>query len=686
MRRTALIESLSQTAEKLISFHYHGSVSTARKTIHSYFITVHYLRSTSVSSLQEWTDPPRRVFLGGTDKAKEGVFVWDHSGELFDQTYTNWPAWEPNNLNGEDYVSILTRSTGMWNDHGLSTTGSYVCETVYPEYNHSYVMVLPKDLWADGFQSMSALLSVSSRYLHLGHNYVEFSTFPDGFVVEASVTEVDSFQYRIDVASLTPESYDAQQKYVLVRSSKPLDVRFFMWNSDLTLVCSVLVLDALASGETHSFLGHSGSDQTSLVFVSTDDGTVNFQFNLPSGSQNVEFSLDDTHTQSRNITGLTTAPFVQSNGSLSVFIYERDTPATSVDATMNQILPLPMSGSIIHTFPSLPMNSATMDQFTLVAAYKDTVVTVHSNPVQTISLSLAGESYHLSLPASSFHVLRGTKPFYLYAKYSLSGSIYAGCYLLVDRNTSGTHRIQRIPSAVVSFGAYVYARGTHSLTCFPLGASLSSSAFVIDKWDWLPMPVEPIPPCNVTENSTTTEQTIRTTLQTIIEEPTTDIIDSSVIETTFEEHSMDTTPMDIENVTRDGVTLTTEAIDYSGTEITSKANQENNISRPTTANPNCEDIHLKIINKTLSAVELNEVVEQIVSHLHVEKTSLSSSRRKKESSPDNRVSSTSMGVLSISIILTVLALFILPDFLAACFGLKKILAKVFKKGICRNES
>ncbi|GFO06792.1 hypothetical protein PoB_003329700 [Plakobranchus ocellatus] len=62
-----------------------------------------------------------------------------------------------------------------------------------------------------------------------------------------------------------------------------------------------------------------------------------------------------------------------------------------------------------------------MDQFTLVAAYDDTVVTVHSNPVQTITLSSSGESYHLSLPASAFHRLRGRKPFHVYAKYSLSG-------------------------------------------------------------------------------------------------------------------------------------------------------------------------------------------------------------------------------------------------------------------------
>jgi len=46
------------------------------------------------------------VWLGLTDEANEGTFVWDDGTPL---TYTNWNTGEPNNSNNEDFVLV----TGM---------------------------------------------------------------------------------------------------------------------------------------------------------------------------------------------------------------------------------------------------------------------------------------------------------------------------------------------------------------------------------------------------------------------------------------------------------------------------------------------------------------------------------------------------------------------------------------------
>ena len=51
------------------------------------------------------------VWLGFTDRANEGTFVWENGSN---STYTNWGGNEPNNSGDEDYAEMYRN--GQWND------------------------------------------------------------------------------------------------------------------------------------------------------------------------------------------------------------------------------------------------------------------------------------------------------------------------------------------------------------------------------------------------------------------------------------------------------------------------------------------------------------------------------------------------------------------------------------------
>ncbi|XP_041377419.1 macrophage mannose receptor 1-like [Gigantopelta aegis] len=55
-----------------------------------------------------------KFFIGLTDEDHEDIFVWENGKTA---NFTNWNTREPNNLNNENCVLLIT-NTGKWNDMG----------------------------------------------------------------------------------------------------------------------------------------------------------------------------------------------------------------------------------------------------------------------------------------------------------------------------------------------------------------------------------------------------------------------------------------------------------------------------------------------------------------------------------------------------------------------------------------
>ena len=70
------------------------------------------------------------VWIGGTDAASEGTWVWSSTGTPL--SYTNWYSAQPDNyLGNEDCLEFNWKasSPGKWNDGPCSVKRKYVCES-----------------------------------------------------------------------------------------------------------------------------------------------------------------------------------------------------------------------------------------------------------------------------------------------------------------------------------------------------------------------------------------------------------------------------------------------------------------------------------------------------------------------------------------------------------------------------
>ena len=69
--------------------------------------------------------PNQPVWLGATDQATEGRYVWEDGKPV---TTTRWNVGEPNNVGDEDCLELLNGSNrGLWNDLPCTATRPFVC-------------------------------------------------------------------------------------------------------------------------------------------------------------------------------------------------------------------------------------------------------------------------------------------------------------------------------------------------------------------------------------------------------------------------------------------------------------------------------------------------------------------------------------------------------------------------------
>ncbi|MFP4500834.1 MAG: C-type lectin domain-containing protein [Candidatus Hydrogenedentota bacterium] len=191
-------------------------------------------------------------WVGGTDQAVEGEWIWIATGEQFWQgaadgsavggAYTNWNGGEPNNANEEDFIEI--NSQGGWNDNGTDKTNPYIVEFegTYPDNNGDGIPDAFEDNNDDGV--------------------------PDGLGVPSLTVEIDVISGQ--VTDMVPGVSTASLQ---ANVTGAIEVSSYSWSVGDTAIASVspadaesTTLSALATGSTTLTLEVEGT-------VDTDTGT-----------------------------------------------------------------------------------------------------------------------------------------------------------------------------------------------------------------------------------------------------------------------------------------------------------------------------------------------------------------------------------------------------------------------------
>eukprot|EP00105_Crassostrea_gigas_P040599 XP_019924747.1 PREDICTED: perlucin-like protein [Crassostrea gigas] len=66
------------------------------------------------------------VWLGGTDVAEEGKWVWQSTGTIF--SYSAWYVKQPNNYQNQDCLCLFRPFGINWNDISCADRYQYICE------------------------------------------------------------------------------------------------------------------------------------------------------------------------------------------------------------------------------------------------------------------------------------------------------------------------------------------------------------------------------------------------------------------------------------------------------------------------------------------------------------------------------------------------------------------------------
>ena len=69
-------------------------------------------------------------YIGATDKAVEGEFVWMDSKKPFTHNFRDWYPGEPGNYAHDQGCLVIWKSYGyQWGDISCEWRGNYICET-----------------------------------------------------------------------------------------------------------------------------------------------------------------------------------------------------------------------------------------------------------------------------------------------------------------------------------------------------------------------------------------------------------------------------------------------------------------------------------------------------------------------------------------------------------------------------
>ena len=85
------------------------------------------VQSAAQNALLLATAADNMVWIGGTDAASEGTWVWSPSNTPL--SYSNWATGEPNNFaGGQDCLTGNYNDAGEWDDQTCHGKVKYVCQ------------------------------------------------------------------------------------------------------------------------------------------------------------------------------------------------------------------------------------------------------------------------------------------------------------------------------------------------------------------------------------------------------------------------------------------------------------------------------------------------------------------------------------------------------------------------------
>jgi len=98
--------------------------------------------------------PAKEVWIGLSDLAAEGQFVWNDGKPI---TWSSWASGQPNNGNDSDCVRL--RPDGKWDDRVCTEGAAAICEDMCPDL---------KDLDGDGYPSCTTDCNDNDPSIHFG--------------------------------------------------------------------------------------------------------------------------------------------------------------------------------------------------------------------------------------------------------------------------------------------------------------------------------------------------------------------------------------------------------------------------------------------------------------------------------------------------------------------------------------